>query len=686
MIYARSFIMSIIQSSRLLEDNVCARCRSIPWEEIARPSWYHRQVTELQEFHEQLISSRCRVCRCLARIKPSSLDGKPCSLMQCYAEKAFGLGMGVRRGRPLRSSHLLYVTDSDAKPFEKCIPNHGALGIFKADREYDVGVQRMDPSVISSARVRECVAHCRTNHETCVRKLFPATSISRLRVIDCNDPMRKVIRAPAGCKYVALSYVWGYVSRSSSTQYPRAIEDAITVTLMMEMQYLWVDAYCIDQNDEWDKHRQISQMGSIYANSEVTLVAAAGADSTYGLPGVSRPRRQQGDATIHGVTLLEAFPHAFHAVKQSVWASRGWTFQEAFLSPRRLIFTDDAVSFLCDRMYLAEWERIPLHAVPPGSASLFRRIIPTAFDDTSRDQEAIKARRRMRKAELILREYSGRQLSYGCDALGACLGVIKMLEGMGVYSVWGVPAGNTRYPQLMVEWFHQVPTRRRHGFPSWSYLGWEGKFDIEYEHPPRFPLWFVPFRVLIKGDGENPCFGGNQVCDTVRQVKGLGDRAPCYLHVEASMVDVKLKDIQWTGKEKSHRTIALGVGGSQGQYVTPPSGLYASLKISAGKRLAGIQMLVGVYADEAYLRPGPAVGAIYSSSGYLFNKMLLFQKDGGYYRRVGALKWKLTFVTVSKAVWGEYAFDRKFGHQVKNAFLGQSLRIEGVEIRNIIVK
>ncbi|XXH04197.1 hypothetical protein Hte_010611 [Hypoxylon texense] len=640
---------------------------------------------QLLESHEQLNSASCRVCRCLAKIKPPSLDGKNCGLMQCSAAWAFDINTGIEKQEEntLSSSNLLYVY-SESEYSRKHVQKNGALCLFKSGQHYDIGIQPTDSSTIPFAALRGCIAHCRRSHyQACVRKLFPNASAFKLRLIDCRDPARKVIQAPTDCKYVALSYVWGDVSNSSTTQYPKAVEDAIIATLSMELQYLWVDAYCIDQNNASDKHQQIAQMGSIYANAEITFVAAAGIDSTYGLPGISRTCRQQGTVAIDGVTLLEAFPHTFYSVQESVWASRGWTFQEAFLSPRRLIFTDSGVSFLCNRMCIAEWEKLPLHAIPASSTSLFGTIIPCAYNNGLEDDGPMQIS--VYNAESMLREYSRRRLSYGSDALNASLGIIQLLEGMNLYSVWGVLTHDTAYPQMMIYWHHKSPTRRRPGFPSWSYLGWEGQFDIAYDNWPKDTL--ATLRVSI-GNREKPDFGGKPIHDVRHELKGLGDRAPCYLHLEAPMVDIALERVQWTDEQKSHRTTMRT--GTLGRKLdgTPPSGVYASFQFSAG-----VRMLVRVYVDEADFEAGEVVvGVIYGMSisqslGCRKARMLLFQDRGsGHFERVGALNWDLGDPTRLKSLWTEVVFANEAGEQLDEVRIEESVLIEGVETRTIVVK
>jgi hypothetical protein len=104
--------------------------------------------------------------------------------------------------------------------------------------------------------------------------LFSLSDTSRLRLIDCQT--RKVITALPNTKYAALSYVWGappptHLSDTIGQRLwsdlhgcPKVISDSLQVALDLNIQYLWVDRYCINQYDDQDKSIQIHQMDSIY--------------------------------------------------------------------------------------------------------------------------------------------------------------------------------------------------------------------------------------------------------------------------------------------------------------------------------------------------------------------------------------------------------------------------------------
>ncbi len=94
--------------------------------------------------------------------------------------------------------------------------------------------------------------------------------------------------------YVALSYCWGgeqprKTTKSNLEQYrisilpsevgyneylPSAIRDAIIITNKLGFSYLWIDAFCICQDDIQEKAIEISRMPSIYRNAIVTIAAS----------------------------------------------------------------------------------------------------------------------------------------------------------------------------------------------------------------------------------------------------------------------------------------------------------------------------------------------------------------------------------------------------------------------------
>jgi hypothetical protein len=57
------------------------------------------------------------------------------------------------------------------------------------------------------------------------------------------------------------------------------------VTRMLGHKDLWIDAFCIIQNDETDKARELVKMGDIYRYALFTIYAKGSSSSESGLGG-----------------------------------------------------------------------------------------------------------------------------------------------------------------------------------------------------------------------------------------------------------------------------------------------------------------------------------------------------------------------------------------------------------------
>lgn len=220
-------------------------------------------------------------------------------------------------------------------------------------------------------------------------------------------------------------------------------------------------------------------MGSIYAAAQLTIVAAAGDDPTYGLPGAASAPRSRVRSESVGSIYLSLIPplQGLAVIGQTKWATRGWTFQEGFLSRRRLIFTDDQTIFVCNSTTHYEGPAVgERHDMfdSPMRQGLFPEKTSSwvKWDSLSR-------------AMHCLEYYSNRVLTYEADSLNAILGALNTFVEKSVYHIWGVPFGReTTKPSaatpglesgLALFWYHTEPCARRAGFPSWSPAGWAGR-------------------------------------------------------------------------------------------------------------------------------------------------------------------------------------------------------------------
>ncbi|KAK0648011.1 heterokaryon incompatibility protein-domain-containing protein, partial [Cercophora newfieldiana] len=176
-----------------------------------------------------------------------------------------------------------------------------------------------------------------------------------MKLVDCAT--RTLVAAEPHMRYLALSYVWGkgppesYRYPDLPAKLPPTVDDAITATLGLGLRYIWVDRYCIWQDDPVHKSTQILHMTQIYGNAVATIAAAAGTDPSHGLPGVSTTRSRIFGRQYVGRAgprlLASGSIHNRHkdAISASVWDTRAWTFQEVTLSTRIFFFSDLEVSF-----------------------------------------------------------------------------------------------------------------------------------------------------------------------------------------------------------------------------------------------------------------------------------------------------------------------------------------------------
>jgi len=132
------------------------------------------------------------------------------------------------------------------------------------------------------AWIQRCDIHhtsCQKARGSLVGKEMPKRLLSV--AIDGIYPDIQLVDTSTSCDYVALSYCWGvggensqvmttqaslvgHQSRIPVQSLPQTIQDAVETVRRLGLQYLWVDALCIVQDDDTDKMAEIARMGVIY--------------------------------------------------------------------------------------------------------------------------------------------------------------------------------------------------------------------------------------------------------------------------------------------------------------------------------------------------------------------------------------------------------------------------------------
>lgn len=74
------------------------------------------------------------------------------------------------------------------------------------------------------------------------------------------------------------------LAERSTKMIPKTIRDAMFFVQRLGERYLWADMLCIVQDDE-QKLAEIANMGAIYAQASITIVASDGDNADDGLRG-----------------------------------------------------------------------------------------------------------------------------------------------------------------------------------------------------------------------------------------------------------------------------------------------------------------------------------------------------------------------------------------------------------------
>ncbi|KAI9776985.1 MAG: hypothetical protein M1839_009129 [Geoglossum umbratile] len=356
---------------------------------------------------------------------------------------------------------------------------------------------RLVSSMVDFSMIQNWIQKSESRNNGSSGSKLRADTLRDFRLIDVVDQC--IVRASPAWRYIALSYVWGncaMLKNSKAEQerlsapnalvdraVPQTIRDAMVLVSRAKERYLWVDALCIIQDDEESKNYQIQAMDRVYSSAIATIVAAAGADPSAGLPGVQPGSRVpfQHIEIVRGMQLsnrweIDTFRSTsprdiLNSLERCVWQFRGWTFQEYMLSKRLIFFLPNVVWLQCSD-YVYEEDLHESHKVDLPKNDRFS--ILDVSSSIERDSLV-----NVDRYHLALYYYTQRKLSYDTDALNAFLAVLNILKPIfrGDF-VCGLPAMELEHALL---WRPGSTMRRRKHpstkepiFPSWSWAGWAG--------------------------------------------------------------------------------------------------------------------------------------------------------------------------------------------------------------------
>lgn len=161
-------------------------------------------------------------------------------------------------------------------------------------------------------------------------------------------------------KWTCLSYCWGGDQPSKTTkanlrnrlislsfaELPKTITDAVVVTARLGIQFLWVDALCLVQDDVEDVAREIATMPEVYSHGVCMLSSSRASSSEEGFLQDHKTDDVHHNPVVLRVTCSDGRPgqinlsnrgSEYRYLKEPIH-TRAWCYQERILSPRIIDF------------------------------------------------------------------------------------------------------------------------------------------------------------------------------------------------------------------------------------------------------------------------------------------------------------------------------------------------------------
>ena len=251
-------------------------------------------------------------------------------------------------------------------------------------------------------------------------------------------------------KWVCLSHCWGkqqplrtttlnidrHLNRIPMAEMPPTFADAILVTRVLGLRYLWIDSLCIIQDDPKDWKTEAYNMAATYALAELTLSASYGTDCYSGL--FHWPSRKPfAEFSTHdersppySFFVRPSISHHEFAIGSNRYRgihklkTRAWTFQEHLLSPRVLQFGCSEMLWECHQSFECECKAGLQPDCVNGTAENLQ--IKSWFV-----QAMASGRRRIADFQdfyyELIEQYSQKQINFESDRLVAFEGIANII-------------------------------------------------------------------------------------------------------------------------------------------------------------------------------------------------------------------------------------------------------------------
>lgn len=345
---------------------------------------------------------------------------------------------------------------------------------------------------------------------------------------------------------------------------PLMFQDAVTITRLLGIRYLWIDALCIIQDDHQDWEIQASEMGSIYQHSLVTFAVHSAKNPLEGflwrravppVLGISPRQCRNGTQPAFYLTIP---PLSDHATSTSFFegklTKRAWVAQELCVSQRVIHFVEDRVLWDCPHKD---------DSFPNALAEIFRN----------------RASQPSSNWLLFIEEYSSCQMTKEGDKLPAIAGIAKLWPRASSYFHYsgyycGIFNDNVHNSILWLRKGRDL-IQKADRAPTWSWASVDGEISfIQICHPSNASL--IPDMEVIAFEcGCGSDSNGHFICKS------------CFIRLKAVAVD----GLELGFPEKSKRF-----------YFTPDSGPRRLFSLLSQSKCVGWAIFDGYARDHPNFR------------------------------------------------------------------------------------
>ncbi|KAI3539416.1 hypothetical protein CSPX01_08862 [Colletotrichum filicis] len=337
--------------------------------------------------------------------------------------------------------------------------------IPSSEREYEdlFSFDKIDESTGSTGTLdlaHSWFSECFHGHDQCKRLPTSAANWLPTRLVDIGSrgettwrlvvtsENSKLKRYQPRPQYMTLSYRWGtepqklvlsshnldLLGRGSPiVQLPQTFQDLVVVAHHLGIRYVWIDCLCIIQDSRNDWEKEALTMREVYTNAACNVAASASSSPAGGLFR-SRVTKDIRPGIVKSNLAFQE-PGEFYMFDKGYWDrhllygalhTRGWVFQERFLSPRQIYFTRSQVMWECLEEHKCEGfpRGIPLHE----SSKSIKRLLPPQRNDDETKGEGLMPFDTLDLWIDIVATYSKCEFSVKEDKLYALGGIAKLFQ------------------------------------------------------------------------------------------------------------------------------------------------------------------------------------------------------------------------------------------------------------------